>query len=327
MAGLVFLLLCFAVVMALAMRHAPMWLWATAAVVATYLWQSGLIDGRHDGLELGLLAAVAWVPALVAVLMAIPAVRRMLLVEPAFTIVKRILPKVSDTEQQALDAGTIGFDAELFSGHPDWEKLRAVPADRADAPRKRRSSTGRRKSCAGCSTTGRSASARRRFPRRSGRSSSRNGFLGMLISKAHGGLGFSAQAQSLILGKIASRSPDVGDHRHGAELARSGRADREVRHRRAEASLPAAARARRGGPMLLADRADLRARMPPPCATSARSCAACTRARRRSASSSRGTSATSRWGPKATLVGLAFRLFDPDKLSAARARTSASRWR
>ena len=37
----------------------------------------------------------------------------------------------------------------------------------------------------------------------------RHGFLGMLISKSHGGLGFSAQAQSLILGKIASRSPDA----------------------------------------------------------------------------------------------------------------------
>ena len=37
----------------------------------------------------------------------------------------------------------------------------------------------------------------------------KNGFLGMLISKEHGGLGFSAQAQSLILGRIASRSPDV----------------------------------------------------------------------------------------------------------------------
>ena len=36
-----------------------------------------------------------------------------------------------------------------------------------------------------------------------------HGFLGMLISKEHGGLGFSAQAQSLILGRIASRSPDV----------------------------------------------------------------------------------------------------------------------
>src|SRR6185503_13989973 len=37
----------------------------------------------------------------------------------------------------------------------------------------------------------------------------KHGFLGMLISKEHGGLGFSAQAQSLVLGRIASRSPDV----------------------------------------------------------------------------------------------------------------------
>jgi len=36
-----------------------------------------------------------------------------------------------------------------------------------------------------------------------------HGFLGMLISKAHGGLGFSPQAQSLVVGRIASRSPDV----------------------------------------------------------------------------------------------------------------------
>ncbi len=53
MAGLLFLLLCFAAVMALAMRHAPMWLWATAAVVATYLWQSGLVDGRTMGRNSG----------------------------------------------------------------------------------------------------------------------------------------------------------------------------------------------------------------------------------------------------------------------------------
>ena len=52
-----------------------------------------------------------------------------------------------------------------------------------------------------------------------------HGFLGMLISKEHGGLGFSAQAQSLILGKVASRSPDVLHHRDGAELAGPRRTD------------------------------------------------------------------------------------------------------
>ncbi len=59
--------------------------------------------------------------------LSIPQFRRQFFVAPAFRMVKGILPKVSDTEQQALDAGTVGFDAELFSGTPDWAKLRAVP--------------------------------------------------------------------------------------------------------------------------------------------------------------------------------------------------------
>ena len=59
--------------------------------------------------------------------LSIPPLRRAALIEPIFRKVKGILPKVSATEQEALDAGTIGFDAELFSGTPDWEKLRAVP--------------------------------------------------------------------------------------------------------------------------------------------------------------------------------------------------------
>ena len=65
----------------------------------------------------------------------------------------------------------------------------------------------------------------------------KNGFLGMLISKEHGGLGFSAQAQSLILGKIASRSPDVVTIVMVPELARSRRTDREVRHRRSRSTI------------------------------------------------------------------------------------------
>ncbi len=59
--------------------------------------------------------------------LSVPSLRRRFVVEPTFRMVKGILPKVSDTEQQALDAGTVGFDAELFSGTPDWMKLRAVP--------------------------------------------------------------------------------------------------------------------------------------------------------------------------------------------------------
>ena len=158
---------------------------------------------------------------------------------------------MSATEQEALEAGTIGFDAELFSGQPDWEKLRAVPPitltrggegvpRRADAT-----------SCAGMVNDWKIRHNDKEIPEEIWSFVKKHGFLGMLISKEHGGLGFSAQAQSLILGKIASRSPDVVHHRHGAELAGAGRADREVRHARAEALLPAAPRQGAGGAVLL----------------------------------------------------------------------------
>ena len=57
--------------------------------------------------------------------------------------------------------------------------------------------------------SGRSGTGIAKFPNRSGTYAKEKGFLGMLISKEHGGLGFSAQAQSLILGKISSRSAEV----------------------------------------------------------------------------------------------------------------------
>ena len=189
------------------------------------------------------------------------------------------------------------------------------PAHHADRRRRRRSSTG---------PTERAVPDGQRLgdpPQRSARSPSeiwdfvkKHGFLGMLISKEHGGLGFSPQAQSLILGKIASRSPDVVHHRHGAELAGPGRADREIRHARAEGALPAAPRQGPGGALLLADRARPPAPTPPPCATSATSRAALHEGKEVLGIRLSWDKRYITLGPKATLVGLAFRLFDPDNL-------------
>ena len=126
MAELVFLVVTLAVVFALAMRRAPLWLWALATAAVTFVWTSGILDGS-EWMEEGLLSGLAWLPAALLGILSIPSVRRRLIVAPTFAAIKQVLPKVSDTEAQALDAGTIGFDAELFSGRPDWAKLRAVP--------------------------------------------------------------------------------------------------------------------------------------------------------------------------------------------------------
>ncbi|MBO0763033.1 MAG: acyl-CoA dehydrogenase [Hyphomicrobiaceae bacterium] len=193
---------------ALGMRRAPLWAWAAGLAVALLLWQTGaLMDAPHK-LAPGWLGAAGWVVAAVLVALCVPAIRHALLVRPMFQLIRRNLPKVSDTEKAALEAGTIGFDAELFSGQPDWGKLRSVPPitlteeERAflDGPtnelcRMLKDWTIRHNE--------------REVPKEVWDFVKRQGFLGMLISKAHGGLGFSPQAQSLILGRIASRSPDA----------------------------------------------------------------------------------------------------------------------
>lgn len=208
MAGLIGLVLVVAVALALAMHRAPMWLWAAAGAVALVAWQSGAATGHYSVPDPGLLGTLAWVPVVVLGLLSVPSLRRSLVIEPAFRMVKGILPKVSETEQQALDAGTVGFDAELFSGQPDWNKLRAIPAIHLTAE-ERAFLDGPTEELCGMIDDWKVRFQEKEIPEEIWAFVKKHGFLGMLISKAHGGLGFSAQAQSLILGKVASRSPDV----------------------------------------------------------------------------------------------------------------------
>jgi acyl-CoA dehydrogenase len=208
MAEIVFIVLCAAGAFVLAMRRAPLWAWAVALAAATLVWQTGLLHGEFDEPEFGALGLLAWVPVVVLAGLSIPALRRMALIEPLFRKIKGILPKVSATEQEALNAGTIGFDAELFSGQPDWEKLRAVPPITLTEEEKAFLDGPTAELCRMVNDWS-IRHNEKEIPREVWDFVKKHGFLGMLISKEHGGLGFSPQAQSLVLGKIASRSPDV----------------------------------------------------------------------------------------------------------------------
>src|SRR5689334_16246872 len=115
MAATLFLILVLIAAMGLAIWRAPILVWAIGVAVATLIWQSPLAHGPGYEPSATFLRLIAWLPAILLAALSIPALRRSLLVEPAFRAVRKILPKVSDTEQQALDAGTVGFDAELFS--------------------------------------------------------------------------------------------------------------------------------------------------------------------------------------------------------------------
>lgn len=204
---LVFLALVVAGVVALGMYKAPLWAWALGTAAAAIIWQSG-VGGTISDPSRGIVGYLFWLIAIVFALLAIPVIRRTVLIAPAFKLIKGMMPKVSDTEAQALEAGTVGFDAELFSGTPDWDKLRSV-APVVLTTEEQTFLDGPTEGLCEMIDDWQMRHAEAEVPDKIWNFVKKHGFLGMLISKEHGGLGFSAQAQSLIIGKVASRSPDV----------------------------------------------------------------------------------------------------------------------
>ena len=131
--------------------------------------------------------------------------RRRYISAPTLRWFRHALPPMSDTERVALEAGTVDWDRELYSGRPDWQRLRAMvsPALSAeeqaflDGPVEDLCEriddweiTHRRKDL---------SPALWDFLRR-------HRFFGMIIPKRYGGLEFSALAHSAVVMKVASRS-------------------------------------------------------------------------------------------------------------------------
>jgi acyl-CoA dehydrogenase len=120
----VLIVLTLVVLATLAMRRAPLWQWAAAALVLALLSRIGWGVAPFAADLPGLIEV--FLPGVVLAVLSIVAVRRAVISKPVYGAVKTMLPKVSRTEQEALDAGTVGWDAELFSGKPDWDKLLKV---------------------------------------------------------------------------------------------------------------------------------------------------------------------------------------------------------
>lgn len=192
----------------LAMRRAPLWQWAVAALVVGLLTRIS----TDNGLWL-MTDTLGWVlallPAVILGLLALTPIRKLVLSGPAYGVVKSILPRVSRTEQEALDAGTIGWDAELFSGKPDWVKLLGVRKPTLSAEEQAFLDGPCEKVCSMIDDWD-TRNNRADMPPAVWTYLKEQGFLGMLIGREHGGLGFSAQAQSQVVSKIASRSIAAG---------------------------------------------------------------------------------------------------------------------
>lgn len=131
-------------------------------------------------------------------------VRRALLSGPAMKVFRRIMPRMSATEQAAIEAGNVWWDAELFSGRPDWRRLLATPAPQLTTEEQAFLDVETERLC-DLSNDWDSTTVWQDLPPEAWAYARDKGFLGMIIPKAYGGLGFSAFAHSQVIQKLSTR--------------------------------------------------------------------------------------------------------------------------
>lgn len=195
---LLLLLLGLSVVAHLRLQALP----ALALVAAVLIGLS--ISGDAPGWLL-LLLWLAWLTP--ALLLALPGPRRRLVSAPLLAWLRRRLPPLSDTEREAIEAGTVWWDGELFSGHPDWQRLLSYPKATLNAEEQAFLDGPTETLCAMVSDW--QVGQQLDLPPEAWDFIRQQGFFALIIPKAYGGKGFSAYAHSQIVMRLASHSGDL----------------------------------------------------------------------------------------------------------------------
>lgn len=143
----------------------------------------------------------------VALPLLLPQQRRSLFTAPLFAWFKRVLPPMSATERDAIEAGTVWWDGELFSGRPDWDTLLAYPKAQLTEEEQAFIDGPTEALCAMVSDW--QIGQQMDLPAEAWAHIKSHGFFALIIPKQYGGKGFSAYAHSQVAMKLATRSGDL----------------------------------------------------------------------------------------------------------------------
>ncbi len=182
----------------LMIRQAAIQVWTMAfglmCLLATYFEPHGLF-----------FKVTMWGAFAVLLLASIKPLREKLLSRAIFRRMRRLMPSMSNTERVALEAGTVGWDAELFSGSPDFDNLLANNAVELTKEEQAFLDGPLNQLCRMLDDWDITHN-HTDLPENVWTYIKDNGFLGMIIPKQYGGLALSATAQTAVLVRLYGRS-------------------------------------------------------------------------------------------------------------------------
>ena len=136
---------------------------------------------------------------------AIKPLRRLFISNRLFSLYRKVMPKLSPTEREALEAGTVWWDAELFSGKPRWRRLLRQPTPALSEDEQAFINGPVEELCLMLDDW-EISEKHQDLPESVWQFIRENRFFSMIIPKEFGGLEFSAQGNSAVVMKIASRN-------------------------------------------------------------------------------------------------------------------------
>ncbi len=190
------LLLLVLVVFSLMYAGQGFWSWVVGGAGLLALWAG-------SGASLALMIVAGVLLAAVAILTGVAPLRQSLITPAVMRLIGSILPKIGETERIALDAGTVWFDGDLFSGSPDYKKLMDFKITPLTVKEQSFVDNEVEQLCSMVDPW--KLEQERDLPPVVWNFMREKGFFGMIIPEEYGGHGFSAIAHSAVITKLASR--------------------------------------------------------------------------------------------------------------------------
>lgn len=143
--------------------------------------------------------------AIILVPLNLPSIRRNILSRKILAIYRKIMPEISETEKDAIDAGTTWWEGDLFCGAPQWEKLHSIQKPELTAEEQAFLDGPCEELCK-MMNDWEATHELADMPEHVWQYLKDEKFFAMIIKKEYGGLEFSAYAQSRVLQKLAGVS-------------------------------------------------------------------------------------------------------------------------